>query len=132
MRDRVLIFAGLVVLVGSFTFPFWQPVGARSAASGPELELPADAEHCVAPLDYMRSSHMQLLHEWRDDVVRNQQRDYLAYDGQVFEMSLTKTCLGQCHTSREEFCDSCHAYAAVPTPNCWSCHLSVETTGSLE
>ena len=132
MRDRVLIFGGLIILVGLFTFPIWQPVAARSSAHGPDLQLPEGVEKCVAPTDYMRSSHMDLLHEWRDDVVRRQQRSFESVDGQVYEMSLTKTCLGQCHTNREEFCDRCHAYAAVPTPNCWDCHQSGGATGSQQ
>jgi len=132
MRDRLLIFAGLAVLVGLITFPFWQAAAARSTSSGPDLQLPTNAQNCVESTEYMRSSHMQLLNEWRDDVVRRQQRSYEGYDGQVYEISLTKTCLGQCHTDRTQFCDVCHSYAAVPTPYCWNCHQSEVASGGLQ
>jgi hypothetical protein len=128
MRDRLLILAGLLVFVAMFTFPFWHAVIARSTSAGPVLQLPAGVRHCVAARDYMRSSHMQLLLQWRDGLVRHQQRNFTAFDGQVYRASLSKTCLGQCHTSRAAFCDQCHAYAAVATPYCWDCHQSAVPT----
>lgn len=128
MRDRLLILAGLLLFVGLFTFPFWHAVAAKTSASGPQLQLPATARNCVALRDTMRSSHMQLLLDWRDGLVRHQQRQFTAHDGQVYRVSLGNTCLGQCHTNRTEFCDKCHAYAAVATPYCWDCH---QTGGAI-
>ena len=45
---------------------------------------------------------------------------YVAFNGKVYEKSLTGTCLG-CH-NKAEFCDRCHAYSGVSSPYCWNCH----------
>ena len=37
-------------------------------------------------------------------------------------ISLTGTCLQQCHVNKQEFCDRCHNYAAA-SPYCWDCHI---------
>ncbi|MGA2003754.1 MAG: sulfate reduction electron transfer complex DsrMKJOP subunit DsrJ [Terriglobales bacterium] len=122
MSDRPFILGGLIVFVAFVTTPVWRDVSTRRIALvAPEIKLPAQEKHCVAPISYMRTSHMQLLDEWREDVVRDQQRQYVAYDGKVYDKSLTRTCLG-CHGSRGEFCDRCHSYSGVSTLNCWSCH----------
>jgi hypothetical protein len=133
MRDRLLIFAGLLAFIGLFTFPIWHAATAKTTAKGPELQLPIGQSHCVAPRNYMRTSHMKLLMSWRDGLVRHQQREFTAYDGQVYRVSLTNTCLGQCHQiqSKAEFCDRCHAYAAVAKPYCWDCHQSVVSAGGV-
>ncbi len=70
----------------------------------------------------MRRNHMNLLKHQRDDTLRGGVRTGL--------YSL-KTCIG-CHASRTtgsvnassaNFCQSCHAYAAV-TIDCFGCHAS--------
>ncbi len=66
-------------------------------------------------------NHMDLLNEWRDTVVRKGERRYVSASGRAFDMSLTRTCMS-CHTSKKEFCDSCHNYLAV-VPYCWDCHV---------
>ena len=77
----------------------------------------------------MRNSHMQLLVDWREQVVRDNQRQFTSYTGKVYEKSLTRTCL-QCHTNKAEFCDRCHRYAAVSGPYCWDCHNDRQLTAS--
>ena len=123
MRDRVWIFAGLAAFVALLTLPFWHTLGrARAASSPPNLVLPANQKDCVAPAAVMRAEHMKMLVEWREDVVRRGDRRFVAYDGKVYEKSLTRTCLG-CH-NKEQFCDRCHAYSGVSGPYCWNCHNS--------
>ena len=123
MNDRPFIVSGLLVFVVFVTTPIWRGVAARHAALARlELTLPAQEKHCVAPVTYMRTSHMRLLDEWRTDVVRTQQRQYTAYDGKVYEMNLTRTCLSGCHGTQKEFCDRCHRYNGVAALNCWNCH----------
>jgi len=87
--------------------------------------MPANAKECVAPAATMRSQHMQMLVSWREDVVRRNDRRYIAVDGKVYDKSLTRTCLG-CH-NKEQFCDRCHAYAGVSGPDCWNCHHAPQT-----
>ena len=96
------------------------PRRSKDLTKLPNLTLPVNQKQCVAPISYMRASHMQLLLQWRRDVVRRGDRKYVAFDGKVYDMSLTKTCLG-CH-NKEQFCGRCHTYAGVSGPYCWNCH----------
>ena len=66
MRDRPQILAGLLVFVGLFTFPLWHGRIVKASPTAPDIKLPAKEKQCVAPLSYMRNSHMQLLVNWRD------------------------------------------------------------------
>ena len=121
MRDRIWIVAGLAVFVVLITAPFWRARrGVGNLTKLPVLTLPANQTQCVAPVSYMRAAHMQLLLRWRKDVVRYGQRRYVAFNGKVYQRSLTGTCLG-CH-NKEQFCDRCHAYVGVSGPYCWNCH----------
>jgi hypothetical protein len=126
MRDRPVIFAGLFLFVGLVTAPFWYGGARKDLSHVPDLKLPTNAKQCVAPLNYMRNSHMQLLVNWRDEVVRDNQRQFTAYNGKVYDKSLTRTCLTQCHTNKAEFCDRCHTYAGVSGPYCWDCHIDTK------
>jgi hypothetical protein len=122
MRDRPIIYAGLAVFLALATFPVWRSVSAGTTTRGPEPVLPKVQRECVAPLAYMKSSHMTLLNEWRDTAVRRGERTFRSAGGQTFSISLTPTCLQQCHAGKQDFCDRCHNYAGV-TAECWDCHL---------
>lgn len=128
MRDRFLIFAGLALFVAFAAYPVWHAAAKRSTATAPDIPLPKQEKTCVAPRDYMRTAHMKLLIDWREGKVRNGQREFTAYDGKKYQVSLSQTCLGQCHTNREQFCDRCHTYAGVQGTAqrqglmCFDCH----------
>ena len=122
MRDRPLILVCLLGFVWLFTLPVWHAFAGKYSPTAPDVKLPLNEKQCVAPTAYMRDSHMQLLVDWRDDVVRNNHRQFTAWNGKVYDMSLTRTCLAQCHTNKAEFCDRCHNYAGVSGPYCWDCH----------
>lgn len=127
MRDRAWIFAGLAIFVAAVSVPFWAARGpAKDLSKVPNLTLPAKEKQCILPAAQMRSQHMQLLVKWREDVVRHDDRRFLAPDGKVYDKSLTRTCLG-CH-NKQEFCDRCHQYAGVSGPYCWNCHNEPRTT----
>lgn len=127
MNDRPFIIAGLVVFVAFVTTPIWRGLAMRNVTlAAPAIKLPAQEKQCVAPASYMRTSHMRLLEQWRDGVVRGQERQFAAYTGKVYEKSFTRTCLG-CHGSRQEFCDRCHNYNGVAALNCWECHNDVSS-----
>lgn len=129
MRDRLWISSALVLFVLLVASPFWY---ARFAANDltrvPNLQLPATGKECVAPAAWMRTSHMQLLVSWREDVVRRGQRQFASSNGKVYEKSLNRTCLG-CH-NKQEFCDRCHTYAGVSGPYCWDCHSQPQSAVS--
>jgi hypothetical protein len=123
MRDRWWIAAGLVLLAGLLLFPSWYDVASGGKSGIPTLVLPQSATDCVAPVAYMKSSHMKLLNEWRHAAVRQDSRVHTAYNGQTYDISLTETCLRRCHADKAGFCDRCHAFNGVPELHCWDCHL---------
>ncbi len=123
MNDKKWILPGLIIAVAIFTFPLWYNLGHKSPA--PNIELAPEAKaagQCILDKSQMRTRHMFLLDEWRDNVVRNGRRTYSTPDGRHFDMSLSNTCL-KCHTNKEAFCDRCHNYASVRT-YCWNCHIN--------
>jgi len=123
MRDRGIILSGLGIFLVLITFPVWWDIAQGKSSKPPELKLPVTAKQCVAPVEFMKTSHMQLLVEWREAVVRNGDRTFHSYDGKTYARSLTGTCLKQCHENKAEFCDRCHSYAGEQGPYCWDCHV---------
>ena len=121
MYDTGKILGGLILFLVALTSPVWYNLASGPAATPPELKLGTQEKNCIEPLAYMKTSHMTLLNSWRDSVIRQGNRIYTAGDGKQYQMSLTRTCLIQCHARKSEFCDKCHAYAAV-APYCWDCH----------
>jgi hypothetical protein len=87
---------------------------AAGAERAPFL-VPAKAgTRCVLEPWIMRTHHMSLLKERRDQVVRGGLR------AQGHGTPLLESC-AQCHTNRENFCDSCHSRASVHL-DCFGCH----------
>jgi hypothetical protein len=119
MFDTGKIVLGLGVFGALVTGPVWYGMG-RGKGQPPELQKPATAKQCIEPTAVMRATHMELLNAWRDSVVRNAEKVYVASDGQRHDMSLTGTCL-RCHAEPEKFCIRCHDYAGVEA-FCWDCH----------
>ena len=97
MYDAPKVIAGLALFLGLATLPFW--IGQQSPE--PKATMPAmeTGFQCVEPPEYMRANHMQLLDDWRNEVVREGNRTYVSSSGKTFEKSLTKTCLG-CHADQ--------------------------------
>ncbi len=122
MYDAGKIGTGLAVFVGLVTLPFWLNAAGGDPSRRPKLEKPARAVSCVEPVAYMRAWHMDLLNRWRNAVVRDAGATYVASDGRRWTMSLTRTCLGQCHENKGKFCDECHGFVGV-NPYCFSCHV---------
>jgi len=152
MNDRPVIIFGLIVGAVLLTFPLWYSLAAGGSAAAPDVQVPEG--RCVEDVEYMKANHMDLLNQWRDAVVRGDpvthpgrsidNKTYVSkLDGTHYEMSLTKTCVEQCHagadkqpgegqaasaagvhaaTSRATFCHTCHDYANV-RPTCWDCHV---------
>ena len=127
MGDKGKIIFGLSIFVILITFPFWSQV---AAGDGPpdliraELEYPdsSKATACVEDTTFMRANHMDLLNQWRDDLVRDGDPEYTSSSGETYLKSLTKTCL-DCHEDKDAFCTRCHDYVDVQ-PTCWACHTT--------
>ncbi len=55
------------------------------------------------PVEFMKTSHMKLLLDWRDAAIRRGEREYTAPDGRRFAVSLTTTCLQPVPRSQNRF-----------------------------
>ncbi|MEN6441123.1 MAG: sulfate reduction electron transfer complex DsrMKJOP subunit DsrJ [Syntrophobacter sp.] len=124
------IFVGLIIFLGLATFPIWFNHGKAAPPPEPKFDTPViqkmALKQCVLPKEEMRTGHMQLLNDWRTEVVRNGKRMYVAADGKTYEMSLQNECI-RCHSNKSQFCDQCHTYAGLKldsTPYCWTCHIA--------
>jgi hypothetical protein len=130
MYNADKIIPGLIIFLGLVTFPFWFNMG--KAAPPPEIKIDTPfiqklaVKQCVLPKAEMRTAHMQMLNDWRTDVVRNGLRIYVAPDGKEYNMSLQNECM-KCHSNKSQFCDQCHSYAGLQVgsvPYCWTCHVA--------
>ena len=122
MNDAGKITGGLVIFILLVTMPMWYHMATGKETGAPELVVPpAAGDVCVENTEYMRAFHMDLLNQWRDQVVRRGDRIHVAPDGTEYERSLSRTCMN-CHANKAEFCDRCHNYTAV-SPYCWQCHV---------
>ncbi len=134
MYDTGKIVAGLVIFVAIISFPIWGSIGGSN--EGPTVVKPTSGR-CVESAEYMRANHMQMLDEWRNSVVRDNERVYVSKTyGTKHDKSLSSTgsslvssgekqsCMS-CHSNKKEFCDACHDYASVK-PFCWTCHIEPE------
>ncbi len=96
---------------------------------------------CVESREWMVARHMDLLIDWRNQVVREGGSTHasVCFEGQEHMMSLTGTCM-KCHESRQGFCAKCHEYADVSPVRplhyaaegngrirCWDCHVAPDT-----
>jgi len=121
MYDGGKIIAGLVVFLVLVAFPFGFALVGDAAEPDPQ---PPASGSCVKDAEWMAAWHMDLLDDWRDEVVREGDREPVVIDGEEYPKSLTLTCM-DCHDDKGAFCDECHDYAGVD-PFCWDCHLEPE------
>jgi hypothetical protein len=125
MYDSGKIITGLVIFIGIVTLPLWYNIGKAQVKPEPSLDTPViqqmKVKHCIESKQFMIDKHMELLNEWRDAVVRNNQTIYMSTSGQYFTMSLEDTCF-HCHSNEKKFCDQCHSYVNIK-PYCWECHV---------
>ena len=103
------------------------PADSASRVPRPTLDAP-QGDKCVADPEFMRRNHMQLLLH---------QRDATVHTGVRPRNTSLEGCIA-CHASRqtgsvigsdENFCQGCHAYAAVKL-DCFECHSSKREAGS--
>jgi len=122
MYDGGKVIAGLAIFVILVAFPVFYNAG--NAGILPNPEKPAkelNVTVCVENTQFMRTSHMRLLSDWRDQVLRDGDRKPIVVAGQEYDKSLQNTCM-KCHANKKKFCDECHVYTSV-TPYCWDCHI---------
>jgi hypothetical protein len=107
------ILVALIVL--AILFPLGYSIIGRVIAHAEPAEVflerpDAKYKECVRETEFMRYHHWELLRAIREEVVRYGYREDIGL----------KKC-GECHTSRERFCDACHNAVSM-TPDCWGCH----------
>ena len=124
------IIPGLIIFIGLIAFPLWYNMGKAAPPPTPKIDTVEiqrmQQKQCVLATADMRTEHMQLLNEWRNSVVRDAKRVYVAKDGKQYTMSLQNECM-RCHSNKSQFCDVCHNYAGLKTdstPYCWTCHVA--------
>ena len=86
MNGKIAI--GIIIFVVLVTSPYWYNMGKASVP--PKLVVGTTEKACVEPTPYMKSSHMQLLNDWRDQAVREGKREYVSSTGKKFDISLQK------------------------------------------
>jgi len=120
MYGKGRIIPALIIFLGIMTSPMWLQLG--NASKMPVPEKAKGYTECVEPAQFMRTTHMLLLNDWRDDVLREGgSRTGKTANGTEYVRSLQNGCMN-CHSNKKKFCDSCHEYASVK-PYCWDCHL---------
>jgi hypothetical protein len=117
---RLLAFGAVVLTTAALA---WAGSDAQPKAGGapkPVITKAAKGEQCVEPTDFIRRNHMKLLDHHRDQAV---------IQGVRTKKHSLKECIN-CHasektgsvaTAKEDFCVSCHSYAAVKI-DCFDCH----------
>lgn len=117
---KSLVIGSLIIIV-VFTAPYWVgKIGKPYTAT--DIVLPHNEKSCVEDTQFMRSQHMRLLNEWRDEALRNENRSYIsAKDNKRWTISLQNTCM-KCHKNYSTFCEKCHVANSV-YPYCWTCHI---------
>lgn len=131
MQKKTNIVVGILVFLLVMSAPIWMNFGKDAADSNVEVSLDTptinalDEKKCIYDTEYMRENHMEILHQWKVQVVRDDNRVMVTPDGREFEMSLQNTCL-DCHSNYDEFCEKCHDANGVD-PNCWTCHTNSST-----
>jgi len=120
MSDRTKIALGIAIFLVLVLFPVWYNLAMGKAGFRPDIVKPASGK-CVMDTPYMKTMHMDLLNQWRDEYVREGKIMFKAADGKEYVKSLSNTCL-DCHSDKTTFCDRCHNYTGVD-PYCWDCHV---------
>ena len=122
MYDAGKIITGLIIGIALLLFPIWYNVGKAAKTPEPALTAKAkEAKECVEPKPYMKTQHMKMLDQWRNEAIREASSIYVAGSGKTFDKSLQNTCM-ECHSNKTKFCDQCHNYMGV-SPYCWDCHI---------
>jgi hypothetical protein len=125
MYDGGKIITGLVIFLILLLFPVWYQAGKASSIPDPQLtETAKKAGKCIEEKEFMKTQHMKMLDQWRNEVVRDAERYYTSTEGKMYYKSLQVTCM-ECHSNKSKFCDQCHDYMGL-SPFCWDCHIEPE------
>jgi hypothetical protein len=105
------------------TFLIAWPMMQSAYAGGvpkPSATIESPGTQCVAPPEEMRRNHMEMLKHQRNLTMREGVRGTKVSLNGCIECHASKKT-GSVIGSNDNFCQSCHAYAAVKL-DCWDCH----------
>lgn len=119
---RLLALGAVILTTAALAWAGSDDLIKASGAPKPVIQKAVKGEHCVEPNDFMRRNHMKVLNHHRDEVV---------IEGIRTKKFSLKGCV-DCHASeqtgsvaasKDDFCVSCHSYAAVKI-DCFDCHAT--------
>ena len=122
MMKRLLAVGGAVVLATAALA--WAGMDDDQPKAGgapkPVIAEPIKGDRCVEDEAYMRRNHMKLLDHHRDETVLKGIRT------KKYSLKECVNChasekTGSVATAKDDFCVSCHRYAAVKI-DCFDCH----------
>ena len=114
-NNRLAVVVFVLIILAPFGYSLVRPVFTQgSSPTRVFLEVPDEGE-CVRETAYMRFYHMDLLKQTREDVIRAGIRGEITLSG-----------CRECHTYREQFCNSCHD-AVTLNLDCFGCHYYPES-----
>ena len=122
---RFLLLAATMVAASGIAF-------AGDGVPKPVLTIENKGQ-CVAPPEEMRRNHMEMLKHQRDKTLRLGQRGAKVSLNACIECHASKRN-GSVLGSDQNFCQSCHSYAAVKL-DCFECHqpkTGMTTVGSIK
>ncbi|BAE52180.1 cytochrome c3 family protein [Paramagnetospirillum magneticum] len=105
-------------------------LGAAAATAADLPALPkAKGEACIASAEVMRRDHPDMLKHQRDETLRLGIRGAKASLKECVACHATQAADGHAVPVNDpgQFCQSCHAYAAVK-PDCFECHATTPKT----
>lgn len=97
------------------------PAGLLAGVPKPVIERATGAK-CIAAPEVMRREHMHMLTHQRDETVHGGVRGAKASLQGCVECHASKKT-GSVAAAKEDFCVSCHSYAAVKI-DCFECHAT--------
>jgi hypothetical protein len=120
LRTRAAIFSVALASALAASWAISQDGKDSSSRVPKPVHVIAKGDKCVEPIEFMRKNHMEVLLHHRDRTM---------HQGIRTTQHSLKACV-ECHANpqtgsvaagKEDFCQSCHAYAAVKI-DCFECH----------
>jgi hypothetical protein len=110
----------ILILVAAIALSAWSSAQADGGPAKPSVTIENPATQCVAPAAEMRRNHMEMLKHQRNLTLRQGIRGAKVSLNGCIECHASKKT-GSVVGTDQNFCQSCHSYAAVKL-DCWDCH----------
>ena len=114
MSRRAACLLALTLLFGTL------PAAAEGGGVPKPVISIANPGQCIASPEVMRRTHMELLKHQRDKTMREGERHAKVSLNGCIECHASRSN-GSVQDGKDNFCQSCHSYAAVKL-DCFECH----------